>query len=81
MNINFFDWLRDGVRRSVLLGVTDAVEQMGMPADEAASREKILGFLQENQAVTESTPRKRISSSSSTPRKLGRTLADIRPAK
>lgn len=30
--VNFFSWLRDGVRQSVLLGVSDAVEQLGTPA-------------------------------------------------
>lgn len=33
MNVNFFEWLRDGVRQSVLLGVSDAIEQIGTPAD------------------------------------------------
>ncbi|MEZ6074929.1 MAG: hypothetical protein R3C56_04395 [Pirellulaceae bacterium] len=31
-NMNFFGWIRDGVRQSVLLGVSDAVEQLGTPA-------------------------------------------------
>jgi len=29
MNINLFQWIREGVRHSVLLGVSDAVEQIG----------------------------------------------------
>ncbi|MEE2934710.1 MAG: hypothetical protein VYA84_01810 [Planctomycetota bacterium] len=33
MNVNFFEWLRDGVRQSVLLGVSDAIEEIGAPAD------------------------------------------------
>ena len=33
VNVNFFEWLRDGVRQSVLLGVSDAIEQIGTPAD------------------------------------------------
>jgi len=33
MNVNFFEWLRDGVRQSVLLGVSDAIEQIGTPAE------------------------------------------------
>lgn len=31
-NMNFFGWIRDGVRQSVLLGVSNAVEQLGTPA-------------------------------------------------
>ena len=39
MNVNFFQWLRDSVRHSVLMGVSDAVEQIGIPenSDEKAS--------------------------------------------
>jgi hypothetical protein len=32
-NLGVFSWIRDSVRRSVLLGVSDAVEQMGMATD------------------------------------------------
>lgn len=29
MNFNFFDWIRDGVKQSVLLGISDAAECIG----------------------------------------------------
>jgi len=29
MQPNFFQWIREGVKQSVLLGVTDAVDQLG----------------------------------------------------
>ncbi len=29
MQPNFFQWIREGVKQSVLLGVSDAVDQMG----------------------------------------------------
>ena len=29
VNVNFFDWMRNGVKQSVLLGVSDAIETMG----------------------------------------------------
>jgi hypothetical protein len=32
-NLGVFSWIRDSVRRSVLLGVSDAVEQLGMAND------------------------------------------------
>ena len=35
MNMNFFQWLRDGVRQSVLMGVSDAVDTIGLPENEA----------------------------------------------
>ena len=76
MNFNFFDWLRGGVERSVLLGVTDAVNKMGMPHDEESSRDKILSFLQEE---TQSTQRNRLtsaaSSGSGSRSKLGRGIS------
>jgi hypothetical protein len=31
MQYNFFQWIREGVRQSVLLGVSDAMEQIGTP--------------------------------------------------
>jgi hypothetical protein len=33
MNFNFFGWIRDGVKEAVLLGVSDAVEEIGYPVD------------------------------------------------
>ncbi|MDO4585899.1 MAG: hypothetical protein Q4C95_01230 [Planctomycetia bacterium] len=77
MDFNFFQWIREGVKRSVLLGVSDAVQQMGMPHDEASNKDKILSFLQDE---TSSTTRRRLSSSTSgTTRKLGRSINDIHP--
>ena len=82
MNFNFFDWIRDGVKQSVLLGVSDAVETMGMPQEEEAARSKILHYLQTEESNLDDVPRRRIAnsggSSTGTSRsKLGRTLADI----
>ena len=80
MNFNFFDWVRDGVRRSVLLGVSEAVETMGMPPDEETARNKILHFLQKEEVCLDSPMPRKISNSGAqtgTPRKLGRTIADI----
>jgi hypothetical protein len=82
MNFNFFEWVRDGVKRSVLLGVSDAVETMGMPHDEESSKDKILSFLQDNSPTH--TSQRRISSGSSATsgqRKLGRSISDIHVTK
>ncbi|MCL2624099.1 MAG: hypothetical protein FWD31_10585 [Planctomycetaceae bacterium] len=82
MNFNFFDWIRAGVTRSVLMGVSDAVETMGMPPDEESAKDKILSFLQSNEteklAVT--SPRHRLPGSAVAPqRKLGRSIGEIHP--
>ena len=36
MQFNLFDWIREGVKRSVILGVHEAVEAIGSPADDDA---------------------------------------------
>ena len=80
MNFNFFDWIRDGVKRSVLMGVTDAVETMGMPTDEESSKDKILSFLQsdEQQTLAATPARRRLGGGAAVPsRKLGRSIAEI----
>ena len=46
MNVNFFEWLRDGVRQSVLLGVSDAIEQIGTPADSDDLHPNVAAMLQ-----------------------------------
>ena len=74
MSFNFFDWVRDGVKNSVLLGVTDAVQTMGMPPEES-SKDKILGFLK-----TDSDSHVRRISNGAAPagtKKLGRGLSEI----
>ena len=73
-NFNFFEWVRDGVKNSVLHGVNDAVNAMGMPPEEA-SKDKILNYLQRNKDDDTSAVR-RISSAAGT-KKLGRSLSDI----
>jgi len=80
MNFNFFDWIRDGVKRSVLMGVSEAVETMGMPPDEESSKDKILSFLQseEQHKLTSTPPSRRLTGGNgSSPRKLGRSIAEI----
>ena len=45
-NFNFFEWMRNGVKSAVLLGVSDAVEEIGMPTEAEGSDNNMLGFLQ-----------------------------------
>jgi hypothetical protein len=79
MNFNFFDWIRDGVKRSVLMGVSEAVETMGMPPDDESSKDKILSFLQsdEPQKIVSAPVSRRLTGGSGSPRKLGRSIAEI----
>jgi hypothetical protein len=82
-NMNFFGWIRDGVRQSVLLGVSDAVEQLGTPAAVEDLHPSVAGFLKVDrqasnaphltqgisQAPTGSNPKSR--------RRLGKSLKDM----
>lgn len=54
MQYNFFQWLRDGVRQAVLLGVSDAVETIGTPHNADETNEKLqrtLGITSMNESV------------------------------
>jgi hypothetical protein len=75
MNINVFQWIREGVRHSVLLGVSDAVEQMGTSptGDNLSGR---LGDYLRGSASEAALPR----AAGPAPRKrLGRSLRDLAP--
>jgi hypothetical protein len=37
MQFNLFDWIRQGVKQSVILGVSDAMEAVGSPAGDAGA--------------------------------------------
>ncbi|MBQ9372457.1 MAG: hypothetical protein IJU03_09725 [Thermoguttaceae bacterium] len=76
MDFNFFEWIREGVKRSVLLGVSDAVETMGAPHDPETARDKIMGFLRDEGEEGKTTKRR---VAASTTRKLGRSISEIHP--
>jgi hypothetical protein len=83
-NMNFFGWIRDGVRQSVLLGVSDAVEQLGTPAAIEELHPSVAGFLKvDSQAnttanLTQSTPGSGgLVTNHKSRRRLGKSLKDI----
>ncbi|MEM9366536.1 MAG: hypothetical protein AAGD07_11115 [Planctomycetota bacterium] len=76
MNMNFFDWLRDGVRQSVIMGVSDAVEQLGTPENSEKINPELAGILGEPAKKT-TTKRRRVSGSGSSRKRLGRSLQDM----
>ncbi len=72
MSFNFFNWVRDGVRQSVLLGVSDAVTHLGTPHDGDDVQQRLTSFLQhEGRGALP-----RIGGETSR-KKLGRTLEQI----
>lgn len=84
-NINFFGWIRDGVRQSVLLGVSDAIDQLGTPPTTDQLHPGVVAFLQnrpdESEVGTLAHPLTKVDRSAPTNRKrLGRSLKDIEPS-
>jgi len=49
--MNFFTWIRDGVRQSVLLGVSDAIETLGTPASTEDLHPSVAGLLRVDKNV------------------------------
>lgn len=43
--LGFFGWIREGVRRAVLMGLSDAVEQIGAPSDKEEIAPSLLAVL------------------------------------
>jgi hypothetical protein len=74
--MNFFTWIRDGVRQAVLLGVTDAVSDIGTPREDDDISHRLLETIRSggpalaNESETASTraPQRK---------KLGRSLEQI----
>ena len=77
MSFNFFSWLREGVRQSVLMGVSDAVTHLGTPHEGDEVQQHLTVFLRNdtNAAATLAGP-----SSGGPRRKLGRSLQEIQAA-
>ncbi|MEQ8789125.1 MAG: hypothetical protein RIC55_22625 [Pirellulaceae bacterium] len=79
MQMNFFGWIREGVKQSVLLGVSDAVENLGMPPESEESNEKLLSFLRD-ETGGQALPAPRGASGGKNAggkRRLGRSLKTI----
>ncbi len=80
MGFNFFAWLRDGVRQAVLLGVTDAVQNLGTPREDDEINHRLLEMLQQGNS---SAPSPQVTGGSGSRnsgqkrKKLGRTLGEI----
>jgi len=73
MRMNFFDWIREGVRQSVLLGLSDAATDIGADQDVDVLNQYLAGSLQRGRIAAEPA-----SSSGRGRRKaLGRTLPQI----
>lgn len=73
--MNFFSWIRDGVRQAVVLGVSDAVGDIGTPADGDDIGQRLLQSIAARNgqpAILDSQPANRPAR-----KKLGRSLDQI----
>ena len=57
MAMNFFSWIREGVRQAVLLGVNDAVEHIGTPPDGNDMGQRLLDVVRRYPAPRPFSPR------------------------
>jgi hypothetical protein len=72
MNLNVFTWIREGVRQSVLAGVSDALDQMGTSVDGDDLRPKISEVLRRQTSAIDVVP-----PTEARTRRLGRSLKDL----
>ena len=76
MQFNLFAWIREGVRRSVILGVNDAVEEIGTPHGDEAWKER-LTLLMQSPAVEGDGTASALAAGKR--KRLGRSLKDFSP--
>jgi hypothetical protein len=79
--MNFFNWVRDGVRQAVLLGVSDAVGDIGTPPEGDDIGQRLLQVIRGNRpALAEGSTA--LAEPAARPRKkLGRSLEQIQASK
>jgi hypothetical protein len=79
-SINFFGWIREGVKQSVLLGVSDAIETIGTPADTGNMHPSLAALLKAPKQESLTGPlTAKASPLASSKKRLGRSLRDIEP--
>ena len=77
MSVNFFNWIRDGVKQSVLLGVSDAIETLGSPADPKSMHPNIAALMKGSDENSSRTTHIGASAPTNSRKRLGRSLRDI----
>ncbi|HUY36420.1 MAG TPA: hypothetical protein VMV69_27030 [Pirellulales bacterium] len=77
--LGFYAWIRENVRRAVLLGFSDAVEQLGSPNDGEDVSPQLLAVLRQPQALlaTSEPPAPKTSAAPPGRKRLGQTLEQI----
>ena len=79
--LGLFNWIRDGVKQSVLLGVSDAIDTIGSPEENRSLNPALLSFAKQPLAMQAEVridePAQRKLPSASGRKRLGRSLSDI----
>ena len=75
MQLNVFAWIREGVKRSVLLGVSDAIETIGTPeGDDGSLKQRLTQLI-----LPEAIPVSAASALLGKRKRLGKSLRDVSP--
>ena len=81
-NAGVFHWIREAVRRSVLLGFSDAVEQLGVPAESSELHPQLSAVLRQASPALEmqgtAAPPTARPAARPERKRLGRSLEQIR---
>jgi hypothetical protein len=81
MNVNFFNWLREGVKHSVLMGVGDAIDHLGTPPQTDQVTESLKAYLgsqgTSDQRPSLAGPAANPGASRAARKRLGRSLKDL----
>lgn len=72
MKMNFFDWIREGVRQSILLGLSDAAGDIGSDKDVEVLNQQLRNSIQQGRLTVEATKGTR-----GRRKALGRSLSQI----
>lgn len=75
--MSFYNWIRDGVKRAVLLGVSDAIEQIGTPHDGEEINPQLAAMLRPAKAQPVLAAAERPAASRNERKRLGRSLNQI----
>jgi hypothetical protein len=78
-NVGVFGWIREGVRRAVLLGFSDAVEQVGGADDKEQLSPHLQSLLRDapRRALEETRGAEPLPTSRNERKRLGRSLGHI----